>query len=107
MGVTPHVHYNEDEVAHVLEGEFEFQVDKQTHKLTQGAVIHLPRNIPHGFRNVGTKPGKTFWAVVPGTNFEKFFEELGSLPTEQPPDMTKVTEIFAKHAIEILPAPET
>ena len=33
----------------------------------------------------------------------KFFEELGSLPAEQEPDMGKVTEIFNRHDINILP----
>ena len=102
-GMALHVHRHEDEFFRVLDGEFEFQLDKQIQKVTTGAMVGFPKDIPHAFRNVGTKPGRTLWAVMPGANFEKFFEELGSLPAEREPDMGKVTEIFNRHDIKILP----
>ena len=102
-GMALHVHRHEDEFFRVLEGEFEFQLDRQIQKVTSDAMVNFPRNIPHAFRNVGTKPGRTFWTVMPGANFEKFFEELGSLPAGREPDMGKVTEIFNRHDIKILP----
>ena len=40
---------------------------------------------------------------MPGANFEKFFEELGALPAGKAPDMGRVTDIFKRHDIEILP----
>ena len=103
VGMALHVHCQEDEFFRVLEGEFEFQLGQQTQKVTAGAMVILPKNIPHAFRNVGTKPGRTFWTVVPGANFEKFFEELGSRPADKEPDMGKVSEIFNRHDIKILP----
>lgn len=103
VGMPLHVHRHEDEFFRVLEGEFEFQLDQQTQKVTAGAMVILPKNIPHAFRNVGTKPGRTFWTVMPGANFEKFFEELSSLPADKEPDMGKVPEIFNRHGIKILP----
>ena len=102
-GMAQHVHRHEDEFFRVLEGDFEFQLGQQTQKVTAGAMVIFPKNIPHAFRNVGTKPGRTFWTVMPGANFEKFFEELGSLPADREPDMGKVTEIFNRHDIKILP----
>jgi hypothetical protein len=68
--------------------------------------VHFPRYVPHGFRNVGAKPGKTLWTVIPGANFEEFFEELDALP-DGPPDLKKVAAIFAKYGMEILPLPES
>ena len=103
VGMSLHVHRHEDKFFRVLDGEFEFQLDQQTQKVTAGAMVILPKNIPHAFRNVGTKPGRTLWTVMPGANFEKFFEELGSLPADREPDMGKVTEIFNRHDIKILP----
>ena len=102
VGVPLHVHRHEDEFFRVLDGEFEFQLDQHIQKVTPGAMVTFPRNIPHAFRNVGTKPGRTFWTVMPGANFEKFFEELGALPADREPDMGKVTEIFNRHEIKIL-----
>ena len=102
VGMALHVHRLEDEFFRVLDGEFEFQLDQQIQKVTSGSMVTLPKNIPHAFRNVGTKPGRTFWTVMPGANFEKFFEGLGSLPTDEEPDMGKVREIFNRHDIKIL-----
>jgi quercetin dioxygenase-like cupin family protein len=103
VGMPLHVHRQEDEFFRVLEGEFEFQLDQQIHKVTSGAMVSFPKNIQHAFRNAGTKPGRTFWTVMPGANFEKFFEEVGSLPADREPDMAKVAEIFNRHDIKILP----
>jgi quercetin dioxygenase-like cupin family protein len=102
-GMPLHVHRHEDEFVRVLEGEFEYQLDQQIQKAIPGAMVIFPRDIPHAFRNIGAKPGRTFWTVMPGANFEKFFEELGSLPAGAEPDMGKVTEIFNRHDITILP----
>ena len=106
VGVPLHVHRHEDEFFRVLEGEFEFQLDQQIQKVATGAMGSLPKGIPHAFRNVGTTPGRILFTVMPGGNVEKFFEELGSLPADREPDMGKVTEIFNRHDIEILPPHE-
>jgi len=102
-GMSLHVHRHEDEFVRVLDGEFEYQLDQQIQKATPGAMLIFPRDIPHAFRNLGTTPGRTFWTVMPGANFEKFFEELGALPAGTEPDMGKVTEIFNRHDITLLP----
>ncbi|MBE7472926.1 MAG: cupin domain-containing protein [Anaerolineae bacterium] len=104
-GIPPHVHKNEDEVIQVVEGEYEIQLGEQTYQAKAGAVIHFPRSIAHAFRNAGSKPGTTVWTVIPGANFEKFFEELGALPAGGPPDMARVAAIFSKYEIELLPLP--
>src|SRR6266571_2291908 len=85
-GMSLHVHRHEDEFVRVLDGEFEYQLDQQIQKVTPGAMIIFSKDIPHAFRNVGTRPGRTLWTVMPGANFEKFFEELGSLPADAKPD---------------------
>jgi hypothetical protein len=54
---------------------------------------------------VGSTPGTTLWSVVPGANFEPFFDELGALPPG-PPDLAKVAAIFGKYDIQLLPPPE-
>ncbi len=102
LGIPPHVHDHEDEVILVAEGNFEVWIDGKTYSAPAGSVFHFPRHIAHGFQNVGTTTGRTFWNVMPGKNFETFFDELGSLPAG-PPDMAKVAAIFGKYDINILP----
>lgn len=104
VGVPPHVHQHEDEIIEVIEGEYEFMLGERTYIVTAGALVHFPRHMPHAFRNVGAKPGRTLWTVIPGANFEEFFEELGALP-EGPPDLEKVAAIFVRYGMEILPPP--
>lgn len=101
-GIPPHMHEQEDEVLQVLDGEFEIFLDGKKYKVAKGDVLNLPRLVPHGFLNIGTKPGRTLFTVIPGANFERFFEELGMLPPEGQPDMVKVSEIFRRHHIDIL-----
>ena len=104
-GIPPHVHSREDEIIHVLEGEYEIQLGDQTYQVKAGGLLHFPRYIPHAFRNVGRESGTTLWTVIPGGNFEKFFEELGALPVGGPPDMAKVAAIFGSYGMEVLPLP--
>lgn len=100
-GIPPHVHDREDEFIYVLEGEFEIMLGGELFTAKTGAQIFFPRHIPHAFKNVGTKTGTTLWTVIPGGNFEDFFEELNALPAG-PPDMAKVVEIFGKYGMEVL-----
>jgi quercetin dioxygenase-like cupin family protein len=104
LGVPPHVHQHEDEIIEVVDGEFEFMLGGQIYQGTAGSLVHFPRGLPHAFTNVGSTPGKTMWTVIPGRNFEQFFDELGALPAG-PPDLAKVAAIFSKYDIEILPPP--
>jgi quercetin dioxygenase-like cupin family protein len=104
LGIPPHVHEHEDEVILVVEGTFEVWIDGKTYPAPAGSVFHFPRFTPHGFQNVGTTTGRSFWNVMPGQNFERFFDELGALPAG-PPDMAKVAAIFGKYHIDILPPP--
>ncbi|HSB06147.1 MAG TPA: cupin domain-containing protein [Thermodesulfobacteriota bacterium] len=103
--VPSHVHRHEDELIHVIEGEYEIVLDGRTHTARRGAVVNFPRLRPHGFGNISKKPTRALFTVIPGSNFEKFFEELCALPANEPPDMAKVTEIFNRYDIEILVPP--
>ena len=103
--VPPHVHRHEDELIHVIEGEFEIFLDGRTCVAGAGAVVNFPRLRPHGFGNIGKKPTRAMFTVVPGANFEKFFEELCALPAGESLDMAKVTEIFNRYDIDILEPP--
>lgn len=101
-GVPPHVHSKEDEIIHVLDGEFEVSLAGQTHRATGGTIVHFPRGVPHGFRNAGTTRGRALWVVVPGGGFEKFFGDLAALPVGGPPNPDVVAAIFAKHGMKLL-----
>ena len=100
-GVPPHIHLREDEMLQVLDGEMEVFLAGKIYIAKAGSVSFFPRNVPHGFKNVTDRPVQTRFVVSPGSNFEAFFNELGALPCDQPPDMAKVTEIFNRYGIPL------
>ena len=101
VGIPPHVHDREDELIYVVEGEFGIMLGEKRFIAKTGDEIFFPRHLSHAFQNIGSKAGKTLWTVVPGGNFEDFFEILGALP-EGEPDLNKVAEIFASYGMQIL-----
>jgi quercetin dioxygenase-like cupin family protein len=103
--VPPHAHEHEDEYGYIVEGVFEVFVDGQIHEATTEAVLYFPRHTAHGFRNSGSTPCKMIWISTPGANVDPFFEELGALPADAPPDMEKVMGIFARHDMQVFPPP--
>ena len=97
--VPPHVHSREDEILEVLEGEFDILLGGDHFKAAEGKILFFPRNVAHGFTNSGMTPAKYRIIVSPGANFEKFFEELSTLPSDQPPDMAKMMEVFERYGL--------
>ena len=100
-GVPPHVHTREDEVVHVLEGEYEIYLDGKTYTAKAGAVANFPRNVVHGFRNVSAAPARAMFIVTPGENFESFFREMSAVDPSMPADMEKVAAVFSKYGLPI------
>ena len=44
------IHHTEDEIFHLLEGEFRFQVGHKERRCQAGAVLLAPKGIPHTYR---------------------------------------------------------
>jgi quercetin dioxygenase-like cupin family protein len=101
-GAPPHVHTREDEVVHVVEGEYEVYLDGKTYTAGAGAVLNFPRNVVHGFRNAGKTPARALFIVTPGENFESFFNELSSIAPTVPADMDLVSAVFSKYGLPIM-----
>ena len=65
-GPPLHVHQREDEMFYVLEGECKVQCGDQTFNANKGSLAILPRNMPHGFQNVGPKASTILVIITPG-----------------------------------------
>ena len=73
-----------------------------------GTYVFGPREIPHGFKVIGTKPARMLLMATPG-KFDGFIleqrQDIATPPS--PPDMAKVMSVAAKYQIDILgPLPE-
>ncbi len=101
-----HVHHAEDEAFQVTEGELEFHSEGKRFVRGAGAFVFLPRDIPHGFRVVGTKTARFLILLTPG-GFDGFVREAGepapslTLPTPSAPDMDKLMPLVAKYRLEL------
>lgn len=100
MGIPMHVHENEDEIFHVLEGQLEVTVGDSTSILNPGDLGFLPRNIPHAWRVVGETPSKVLLSIFPA-GLEVMFAELSKLEPG-PPDLERVAEIAANYSIQFV-----
>ncbi len=103
-----HLHHLEDEAFYVLEGEMAFVCGGKWMKAGPGAYLFGPREIPHGFKVIGTAPARMLLMCAPA-GFERFVLEMGEDLTSPPapPDMAKLITLAAKYQIDILgPLPE-
>jgi mannose-6-phosphate isomerase-like protein (cupin superfamily) len=107
---TPyHMHHLEDEAFYVLEGEIAVVCDGKWLHAGPGSFVFGPREIPHGFKVVGSGNARMLIMCTPA-GFENFVLELAEPMSELPPpapDMGKLMAAAAKYSIDILgPLPE-
>ena len=99
-GVPLHVHANEDETLHVLEGSVAIKVGNQSFVANAGTTVFAPRGIPHEILATGGHPA-TVQAFIAPAGLEKMFEELGALPPGKP-DLSKVAAICGRYGVTFL-----
>ncbi len=83
-GFSPplHLHRTEDEVFHVLEGEFRVRVRDQEHRLDAGDVLLAPKGVPHTYRVESAHEGRCLTITARG-DFERFVRAV-SRPAARP-----------------------
>ncbi|MFT3782589.1 MAG: cupin domain-containing protein [Nibricoccus sp.] len=112
-GPPPHVHFAEDEVFVVTEGEITFQSGDRSWLAQKSAVVFAPRGLPHTFRNSGKTPARMIVFVTPG-GFDGFFRETAfrwSNPETRPPlepvEIDRLFQAAPKYDLEFrIPEPE-
>jgi quercetin 2,3-dioxygenase len=70
-GPSLHVHFHQDEIFYVTEGNYRFVVGEETIMMDPGDTIFLPRNIPHTWIQL-TDKGKMVYLVQPAGKAEEF-----------------------------------
>jgi len=109
-GPPPHVHTREDETFTVLTGEVTVHLGDKTILLKSGESLFAPRNIPHYFKNTGTREAVLLETAIPA-GLEVFFADAGKpLATRQSPpqpptvaDIQHMRAIAPDYGITILP----
>jgi Cupin domain len=77
-----HVHWTEDELFHVLDGELRLQVADQDLRVGAGEATLAPKGIPHTYR-VESPEGARWLVITTRGDFERFVRAF-SRPAETP-----------------------
>ncbi len=115
-GFSPplHLHRSEDEVFHVLDGEFRVRVQDQDHRLGAGDILLAPKGVPHTYRVESPQGGRCL-AITARGDFERLVRAV-SRPAERPelpppagPPSADASQALraaaAKHGIELVGPP--
>ena len=102
IGPPLHLHFNQDEVFYVIEGEYIFQLDKEQSTLKAGDTIFLPRNVPHTWVQL-TDKGKLIYSLQPSGQFEEFFLKFSAM--KELPSPEEMQKFFMAHGMQIMGPP--
>lgn len=106
----PHVHHEDHQTDHVLEGELVFTVGDETIVADAGTVVHCPKDVPHSFRNESDSEAVVLDWLHPA-GFDEFMARSAPRLTDpsDPPelDMERIQELAPEYGLEFIhPDPE-
>jgi len=85
-GPPRHVHHNQDEWFHVVEGEYVIEIDGELSRLTPGDSAFGPRGVPHGWAHLRNGRGRIAFVAAPAGRLEEFFLEITRAGAMAPQD---------------------
>lgn len=101
--VPPHSHAHDDEVFVMLEGELTVIGPEGEVHIGPGAIVELPRDVPHSFRNASDAPARLLVMLLPGRQaLEMFrhFDRVGKGPAPFAP--ADVPTIAAQYGVSFV-----
>lgn len=100
-----HVHHNEHQTDHVLEGELVYTVGDETIVAEAGTVVHCPKDVPHTFANESDEDAVVYDWLHPA-GFDEFMARTAPPLTDpdDPPemDMQRIVEVAPEYGLEFL-----
>ena len=108
-----HIHRNEDEVFHILEGSMLIHIDGEEKVAHAGETVLAPKGVPHSVR-VESHEGARCLTITSGGDFENMIREMGEpalnagLPPQVEPTSAMIaalTEACSRNGIDIIGAP--
>ena len=100
-GPPRHLHLEQEECFHCVEGEFIVEVGEERFTLTSGDSLLAPRRVPHTWAYVGDQVGRILIAFSPAGRMEEFFRETtkaNAMPPEDP-------GLWSAHGMQLIGPP--
>ncbi|MER7789421.1 cupin domain-containing protein [Streptomyces sp. NPDC097640] len=92
-----HMHTREDEILMLIKGAALLWLGEEQMELSEGGIVYLPRNIPHGYR-ITSDTADLLMIATPG-GIEGMFRQAGrDISTPRPDDFTIQPEKLAEAA---------
>lgn len=101
-GPPLHIHFTQDEIFYVVEGEYLFQVGTEKMTVKAGDTVFGPRNVPHTWIQL-SDTGKLVYLVQPSGTMEEFFSEFNQF--KGPPTEAEIQKIHQAHGMKVLGPP--
>jgi quercetin dioxygenase-like cupin family protein len=104
-GPVPHRHDGFDEALYVLDGTLLLTYGRdEPVEAVAGSMCVAPRGVRHTFANPAEMPARVLGLWSPGPAGLAFMVDVGAvLPAHGRPDPAAVTEIYRRHASELMP----
>lgn len=99
-----HLHRDEDEVFHLLEGRVSFRIGDELLGVESGATVLAPKGLPHTFR-VESAEGARLLVVTAQGHFERFVRSYSRPDGPAAPDPEALTAACAAHGIDVVGPP--
>jgi quercetin 2,3-dioxygenase len=95
-----HLHPNQDEWFHVLEGVFDFKIGEENFRLKAGDSLFAPRKVAHAFAFVGEGTGKLMLVYQPAGKMEEYYHYASKLTS--PPSAEELKKMYYVHGMELV-----
>lgn len=95
-GPPPHIQTREEEGFYVTQGELVFRAAGRQVVATPGTFIHVPRGVPHSFKNESDAVARMVFFFVPA-GIEEMFEKMAANPD-------RFVEIAEEYGVEFVDA---
>jgi mannose-6-phosphate isomerase-like protein (cupin superfamily) len=99
-----HRHLGEAETIHIVDGDFEIELDGTRLRLSAGQTVHVPRGVIHAGANVGRRPGRRVVIFSPA-GLERFFLEAGAPTPDGEIDLAATIACATRHGWEFAARP--
>ena len=78
-GIESHRHVYHDENVWIIRGAGRLILNGVNHRVAAGQLVHIPRNTPHSFHNLGSKPAVVISVFSPGFDGkDRVYEDAGA-----------------------------
>ncbi len=102
-GPPRHVHPEQDEWFHVIQGTYVLEVGEERFRLVDGDSVLAPRGLPHVWAHAGEGTGRMLIAFQPAGKMDAFFDAATRL--QGIPAGAELAQLFREHGMEVLGPP--